>query len=49
MFKKVYFVAKIQQTKIAIIKFGSLYKAETIYAGRLKVIYITAASKQPRL
>ena len=29
--------ANIQQTKIAIIKFSSFYKAETFYEGRLKV------------
>ena len=40
--------SKIQQTKIAIKKFSSLFKAEPVYEGRLKDYnYITAASKQP--
>ena len=35
---------KIQQTKIAVEKFSSLFKAEPVYEGRLKVILLLQAS-----
>jgi hypothetical protein len=38
--------SKIQQTKIAITNFSSLFKAELVYEGRLKVILLLAAGSK---
>ena len=37
-------LSKIQQTKIAVTKFSSLFKAEPVYEGRLKVILLLQVS-----
>jgi hypothetical protein len=39
-----YLFVKMQQTKIAVIKFSSLYPAETVYEGSLKIISMLQVS-----